>query len=437
MKGTAINWCNSTFNPWEGCTKISPGCANCFAKKRDDRQMIEPVSHWGPGAPRRMTSDSYWKQPLGWDREAAKAGTRPRIFCGSLCDWADDEAPAGQRDRLWDLIRQTPHLDWLMLTKRASNINKYLPADWNIGYANVWLGVTCENKQHGLPRLEALRGIPASVHFLSCEPLLEDMGEMNLEGIEWVIVGGETGGNARSMDVIWAEGIVEQCRKQGVPVWMKQLGKSPALNGELMTVPGAKGTNAENINQWPDDIGALQIRKLPAIDPDVIATGINEAELQSIEARLRLLAAELGSDEATQELELRNRFLGFERKLFLTRQERAVIVAAYKEMYSPIRKWTAFLRVVGMPRQTAYELLALASNEDAEANRTVSVQSPRTARPAKKQALTIADAVDRAAEAVKRVLGLLPEQDRAKALDELVERLASTYAAATADREAA
>ena len=436
MKGTAINWCNSTFNPWEGCTKISPGCANCFAKKRDDRQMIEPVSHWGPGAPRRMTSDSYWKQPLGWDREAAKAGTRPRIFCGSLCDWADDEAPAGQRDRLWDLIRQTPHLDWLMLTKRASNINKYLPADWNIGYANVWLGVTCENKQHGLPRLEALRGIPASVHFLSCEPLLEDMGEMNLEGIEWVIVGGETGGNARSMDVIWAEGIVEQCRKQGVPVWMKQLGKSPALNGELLTVPGAKGTNAENINQWPDDIRALQIRELPVVDPDVIATGINEAELQSIEARLRLLAAELGSDEATQELELRNRFLGFERKLFLTRQERAVIVAAYKEMYSPIRKWTAFLRVVGMPRQTAYELLALASNEDAEANRTDSVQSIRAGRTAKKQALTIADAVDRAAAAVERVLGLLPEQDRAKALDKLVERLASTYAAATADREA-
>ena len=227
MKGTAINWCDNTFNCWEGCTKVSPGCTHCYAKVQDDRHLRGEQSHWGPGAPRRIMADAYWRQPLAWDREAAKAGTRPRVFCASMADWADDEAPAGQRDRLWELIRQTPHLDWLLLTKRANNIKKYLPADWNTGYANVWLGVTCENKQHGLPRLEALRGIPASVHFLSCEPLLEDMGEMNLEGIEWVIVGGETGGNARSMDVIWAEGIVEQCRKQGVPLWMKQLGKSP------------------------------------------------------------------------------------------------------------------------------------------------------------------------------------------------------------------
>jgi len=437
MKDSRINWTTHTFNCWEGCTKVSPGCANCYAKKRDDRQMIEPVSHWGSGAPRRMTSDSYWKQPLAWDRKAAKAETRPRIFSGSLCDWADDEAPAGQRSRLWGLIRQTPHLDWLLLTKRASNIEKYLPPDWNTGYANVWLGVTCENKQHGLPRLEALREIPATVHFLSCEPLLEDLGEMSLEGIEWVIVGGETGSNARSMDVAWAEGIVEQCRKQGVHVWMKQLGKSPARNSELLTVPGAKGTNAENINQWPDDIRALQIRELPVVDPNVIATGINEAELRSIEAGLRQLAAELGPDEATQELELRNRFLGFERKLFLTRQERATIVAAYKELYSPLRKWAAFLRVVGVPRQTAYDLLTLVSNEDAEANCTDSVQSPRVARPAKKLALNTAQAVDRAAAAVERVLGLLPEQDRPTALDKLVERLTSTYVDATADRKAA
>ncbi|MGD0158367.1 MAG: phage Gp37/Gp68 family protein [Terracidiphilus sp.] len=286
MKNSKINWTTHTFNCWEGCTKVSPGCTHCFGKKRDDRQMVEPVSHWGPGAPRRIMSDSYWKQPLAWDREAANGGTRPRVFCGSLCDWADDEAPAGQRDRLWELIRQTPHLDWLLLTKRAANIQRYLPDDWGSGYPNVWLGVTSENKQHGLPRLDVLRQIPAAVRFLSCEPLLEDLGEIDLNGINWVIIGGETGPNARSMDTVWAKSIIEQCRAQGVAPWMKQLGKQPSENGETLTVPDANGSNAENMDRWPDTLAALKVRELPKVDSDVIATGVNESELRRIETEL-------------------------------------------------------------------------------------------------------------------------------------------------------
>jgi hypothetical protein len=115
-------------------------------------------------------------------------------------DWADDEAPAGQRDRLWKLIRQTPHADWLLLTKRANNIKKYLPTCWGTGYPNVWLGVSVENRKHGLPRLDFLRTIPATVRLASIEPLLEDLGTVDLTGINWAIIGGESGSGARCMD---------------------------------------------------------------------------------------------------------------------------------------------------------------------------------------------------------------------------------------------
>ena len=170
MKGSAINWCDNTFNGWEGCTRVSPGCDHCYAETRDGRHLTEPVSHWGKGAPRRVMSDVKWREPLSWNRDAAGADTRPRVFCASLADWADSEAPTGQRERLWALIRETPNLDWLLLTKRAGNIRRMLPPDWGTGYPNVWLGVTVENRQHGLPRLDALRSIPAAVRFASIEP---------------------------------------------------------------------------------------------------------------------------------------------------------------------------------------------------------------------------------------------------------------------------
>ena len=157
-------------------------------------------------------------------------------------------------------------------------------------YAKVWLGVTCENKQHGLPRLDILRQIPAAVRFLSCEPLLEDLGEIDLNGINWVIIGGETGPNARSMDTAWAKSIIEQCRAQGVAPWMKQLGKLPMENGAALTVLDANGDNSENLNRWPDTLETLKVRDLPPVDPDVIAKGVNEAELGRIESALVQLA---------------------------------------------------------------------------------------------------------------------------------------------------
>ena len=131
--------------------------------------------HWGPDKTPRVMSGDNWRKPARWNRIAEASGTRRRVFCGSMCDWADKNAPDGQRDRLWELIRASPALDWQLLTKRAPRIAECLPADWGDGYNNAWLGVTVENRKHGLPRIEHLRRVPAQVRFLSVEPLLEDL----------------------------------------------------------------------------------------------------------------------------------------------------------------------------------------------------------------------------------------------------------------------
>lgn len=187
---TGIGWTDSTFNPWWGCTRISPGCDNCYAATFDHRLG---QNYWDPKITPRMMSEQNWNRPLRWNREAQAAGVRHRVFSGSMCDVFDNKAPEGQRGRLWALIRATPWLDWQLLTKRASLIERYLPADWGAGYPNVWLMVSVENKEHGLPRVDILRNIPARVRGLSVEPLLEDLGRIDLTGIHWVIVGGMVG----------------------------------------------------------------------------------------------------------------------------------------------------------------------------------------------------------------------------------------------------
>ncbi|MDD5395349.1 MAG: phage Gp37/Gp68 family protein [Thiothrix sp.] len=218
---TEIAWTDSTFNPWWGCQKVGQCCDNCYAAALDNRTG---GNFFQQGKQPKTLSDSYWQQPLRWQRQAKKSGKHRKVFCGSMCDWTDKDAPADQRDRLWQLIRETPMLDWQLLTKRASNICKCLPNDWGNGYANVWLGVTVENQRQGLRRMAMLKEVPAQVRFLSIEPLLEDLGNLDLDGIHWVIVGGESGGKARSMQPEWVGNIHSQCESQKVPFFFKQLG---------------------------------------------------------------------------------------------------------------------------------------------------------------------------------------------------------------------
>ncbi len=223
---TAISWTDHTFNLAWGCEKISPGCLNCYAAAQDKSVGGD---NWGPGKPRRTFGAKYWQQPLKWNLDAEKEEQPQLVFCSSMTDvFLDDPTVERERAKLWAIIRQTPWLCWQILTKRPERILACLPVDWGpTGYANVWLGVSVENREHGLPRVDVLRMIPAAVRFLSCEPLLEDLGTIDLNGIDWVIVGGESGlgpknPKYRYMNHAWARSLRDQCDAEEVAFFFKQ-----------------------------------------------------------------------------------------------------------------------------------------------------------------------------------------------------------------------
>lgn len=250
-ENSKIEWTDHTFNPWVGCTKVSPACDHCYAEGWAKRSgMVK----WG--GPRKRTSEANWKKPAKWNREAKAAGVRRRVFCASLADVFDNQVPNEWREELWCLIRTTPHLDWLLLTKRPQNIAKMLPVDWNSGagqgYFNVWLGTTAENQAEADKRIPHLQRIPAAVRFLSCEPLLApldlDRGGFSFlrrlvdpsnrsnvyEPVNWVICGGESGHGARDMDADWARELRDDCKSAGVAFFMKQMTKKAAIPDDLM-----------------------------------------------------------------------------------------------------------------------------------------------------------------------------------------------------------
>jgi protein gp37 len=217
---TNIAWTDHTFNIAWGCVKISDGCTNCYADVWDRRWGGD---HWGSRSGRRTFGEKHWREPLIWNRNARLEGRRHRVFCSSMTDaFLDDPVIAHELVKLWALIEQTPALDWQLLTKRPERIAECLPADWGNGRPNVWLGASVENRKHGVPRIAILREIPATIRFLSCEPLLEDLGKLDLRGIDWVIVGGESGPQFRPMDHDWARSIRDQCREQNVRFFFKQ-----------------------------------------------------------------------------------------------------------------------------------------------------------------------------------------------------------------------
>ena len=271
MAKTKIEWATYTFNPWVGCTKISPACDNCYAADYGNRFGVE----WGANKPRKRTSMSNWELPLRWNKQARikqKAWQgfknqypdltdeqliergfikpeRPRVFCASLADVFDNEVPDEWRVHLFWLMSETPNLDWLILTKRIGNAEKmikntlekrlFLASTLN----NIWLGSTICNQEEADRDIPKLLSVPAAKHFLSIEPML---GKITLElrckrdhngdgdcdrhpngcpRIDWVICGGESGKNARPMHPAWVSSLRNQCTKAGVPFLFKQWGE--------------------------------------------------------------------------------------------------------------------------------------------------------------------------------------------------------------------
>jgi protein gp37 len=236
---TSIEWTDHTFARWFGCTKVSEECDNCYAEDWTVRRFHK--ADWGPHAPREPAAESSLKKPLTWQRKAVREGVRRRVFCCQLSDIFDNQAPEEWRHDIWSLIRQCPDLDWLLLTKRAPNILKMLPADWGAGWPNVWLGVTA-GKQEGWDRdVSILRAIPAAVRFVSVEPMLGPI-TADLVGIDWVICGGETvspyarkrGTVARVMEPDWARDLLRQCRAAAVPFFLKQMTEGAPIPADLM-----------------------------------------------------------------------------------------------------------------------------------------------------------------------------------------------------------
>lgn len=286
-ENTNIEWAHHTFNPWEGCTKVGPGCDHCYAETRNKRFH---GGNWGPGAPRRRTSPANWAKPRRWNAQAAEKGVRYRVFCASLADVFDNEAPTEWRADLFKLISETPHLDWLLLTKRIGNVvgmvtevaeiprqashsGHLMAHHWRNGRlpANVWLGATVVNQQEADRDIPKLLATPARLRWLSMEPLLGPVQlprvdfhcdlcggtgilarwpkgrchhcdgrgfipaistapkfgtpKTPMRGIDWVIVGGESGTDARPMHPEWALDLRDQCVAAGVPLLFKQWGE--------------------------------------------------------------------------------------------------------------------------------------------------------------------------------------------------------------------
>ncbi|MBR0649542.1 phage Gp37/Gp68 family protein [Roseomonas terrae] len=285
---TLIEWADHTFNPWIGCTKVSPACDNCYAETLATARL---GVQWGPHAERRRTAESTWRRPLAWNRKAQREGRRYRVFCASLADVFDNTVSIAWTVELLDVIRTTQHLDWLLLTKRPQLIRRRFEvalkrlsegtergdliewlAGWLHGRApeNVWLGTTVENQAEADRRIPHLLSLPAVQRFLSCEPLLgpvdltalpshlcnEERPLLRLDAlrgqhrcgplvaadwsrIHWVIAGGESGPKARPSHPDWFRSLRDQCQAAGVPFFFKQWGE---YHGARPVYPGEDPT---------------------------------------------------------------------------------------------------------------------------------------------------------------------------------------------------
>lgn len=294
-----IQWTHHTFNPWWGCVKVSPACKNCYAES-----FAKRTGHavWG-GSERRFFGVKHWVEPIKWNEAAAAAGERRRVFCASMADVFEHIAFGhkieDERIRLWELIDHTPNLDWLLLTKRPHNVMSMVPSRWLPRFpGNVWIGATVESQNLASERLPELLRVPARVRFLSCEPLLGALqldvvnigdfsslnaltGEMSYSGlggmpghttqrysrgVDWVIVGGESGGGARDFGLPWARALVQQGARYGVPVFMKQLGAvasdwtpGDGTDRDLVQLKSRKG---DDLQEWPAE---LRVRQFPEV----------------------------------------------------------------------------------------------------------------------------------------------------------------------------
>ncbi len=277
---TGIAWTDHTLNPWTRCTRISPGCDNCYAatwanrathpKDADGRKL--PI--WGPEAPRDETK--RWEESLRkWNRDAIASGVRRRVFCASLADVFEDHPsiPDERRERLLRALEETTALDVQLLTKRPWNVLPMVPVHWLDHWpAHVWIGCTVEDQERAEERVPHLLRVPAAVRFLSVEPQLEAIDLVPWIGgfgyrwldertggqrIMWVIQGGESGSKARPFDLAWARSMRDQCKAAGVAYFPKQLGTRPiypSAQQDGWKPLDLRDSHGADESEWPADL---------------------------------------------------------------------------------------------------------------------------------------------------------------------------------------
>lgn len=235
MENTKIEWADHTFNPWIGCTRVSPACGQggkggCYAEATATRFKLVD---WGPTATRRRTSDDNWRKPLSWNRKAQAAGLRPKVFCASMADVFDDHESIQPewRFQLWKLIAETPHLDWLLLTKRPENWPLLLPvSEPNAMFPHVRLGVTIEDQPRFDERGPVLQfaadlGWPTFVSYEPALGLVDWRPAFEGKAIGWLISGGESGPRSRPSHPAWFRAARDICAEFGIPYLHKQWGE--------------------------------------------------------------------------------------------------------------------------------------------------------------------------------------------------------------------
>lgn len=232
---SAIEWTDGTFNPWTGCERVSPACAHCYAADLAKRWTKRDIWDTGEFV---FRAESYWRKPRSWNAQAQAARQPMFVFCASMSDvFQDADVLVPHRERLWEEISSTPWLVWLLLTKRPENIERMLP--WPEAPENVWLGTSVENARQSW-RARAVVEVPAPVHFLSCEPLLGSLFRsggnrqpLDLDDIEWVIGGGESGPRFRAPDPECVRELRDACHEASVPFFWKQWGgANPKAGGK-------------------------------------------------------------------------------------------------------------------------------------------------------------------------------------------------------------
>lgn len=248
---TGISWTNHTFNGWHGCTRVSPGCENCYAETFSKRPIHKQpdgsfgaLDIWGPGKPRKVFGDAHWNEPLKWDAKAAKDGVIRKMFCFSMADIFDVDAPEGQLERFWELCRRTPHLIKQLLTKRAEGYAERLPEDLMVDPL-IWKGITAEDQEWYGKRAPLVARLPG-VWWVSYEPALGPIRSFGFDPApDWLVFGGESGNGFRPVGKEWAKEVKELCARRGTKFFMKQWSARTPAEGKLL-IP-----DFLNVQQFP------------------------------------------------------------------------------------------------------------------------------------------------------------------------------------------